>query len=103
MAELLLDTNVLILHLRQRGSTTNFLLRWGQRDNLHISVVTRTEILAGMRPHEEHMTLDLLASLTNLPVTPAVADRAGRLIYTAARKGIQTSFPDALIAATARR
>jgi len=30
-----------------------------------------------------------------------VADRAGRLIYAVARNGIQTSFPDALIAATA--
>ncbi|MCX6030319.1 MAG: type II toxin-antitoxin system VapC family toxin [Chloroflexi bacterium] len=101
MGELLLDTNVLVLHLRKRGSVTEFLLKWGQQDNLHISVVTRTELIAGMRPREERTTMDLLASLHNLPITPAIADRAGRLIYAKARQGIQVSFPDALIAATA--
>ncbi|MGQ9490981.1 MAG: type II toxin-antitoxin system VapC family toxin [Anaerolineae bacterium] len=101
MADLLLDTATLILHLRERASVTDFLLRWGERDNLFISVVTRAEILAGMRPNEEHVTMELLGALSNLPVTPAVADRAGQLIYAAARRGVQTSFPDALIAATA--
>lgn len=101
MADLLLDTNVLIAHLRKRASISDFLLRWGQRDNLYISVITRAEILAGMRPHEEQVTVELLSALSNLPVTSAVANRAGRLIYAAARRGIQTSFPDALIAATA--
>lgn len=101
MVDLLLDTATLILHLRKRASVTDFLLRWGERDNLFISVVTRAEILAGMRPNEEYVTMELLGALSNLPVTPAVADRAGRLIDAAARRGVQTSFPDALIAATA--
>lgn len=101
MADLLLDTNALIAHLRKRASVTDFLLRWGERDNLFISVITRAEILAGMQPSEERVTMELLNALSNLPVTPVVADRAGRLIYTAARRGVQTSFPDALIAATA--
>ena len=101
MTDLLLDTNTLISHLRKRASVSDFLLGWGQRDNLFISVVTRAEILAGMRPTEERVTMELLSALSNLPVTLAVADRAGRLIFTAARRGVQTSFPDALIAATA--
>lgn len=101
MADLLLDSNILILHLRKRGSTTEFLLNWGARDNLHISVATRTEVLAGMRPREEPTTMALLNSLRNLPVTAEAADIAGRLIYRLARTGIQLSFPDALIAATA--
>jgi predicted nucleic acid-binding protein len=50
MADLLLDSNVLILHLRRRGSASDFLLQWGPDDDLCISVVTRAEILAGMRP-----------------------------------------------------
>ena len=37
----------------------------------------------------------------NLPVDEAIADRAGRLIYQYARQGIQLSFADVLIAATA--
>lgn len=101
MADLLLDTNMLIRHLRQRGSMATFLLRWGQQDNLCISVVTRAEILAGMRPQEEAITVELLDALESLPITRQIADRAGRMIFRLARSGIQLSFPDALIAATA--
>jgi predicted nucleic acid-binding protein len=101
MANLLLDSNILILHLRKRASATEFLLQWGGQDNLHISVATRTELLAGMRPREEGTTIHLLNSLRNLPVSDAIADLAGRLIYRLARTGVQLSFPDALIAATA--
>jgi predicted nucleic acid-binding protein len=101
MAELLLDTGVLIQHLRKRNTATSFLIQRGQLDSLYISVVTRVEILAGMRPQEEALTLELVRALNNLPVDDLVADRAGRMIYTLARKGVQISFPDALIAATA--
>jgi len=101
MADYLLDTNVLILHLRERYNVATLLTQWGPIRELYISVVTRTEILAGMRPHEEERTMVLLDSLINLHVDEAIADRAGRLIYRYARQGIQLSFPDALIAATA--
>ena len=101
MANYLLDSNVLILHLRERPEITALLTQWGKEGALYISVATRTEILAGMRPHEEKRTMGLLNSLENLPLDEATADRAGRLIYQHARQGIQLSFPDALIAATA--
>jgi predicted nucleic acid-binding protein len=101
VANYLLDTNVLVLQLRERSEITALLTQWGAENVLYISVVTRTEILAGMRPHEEERTVELLDSLENLPVDEATADRAGRLIYQYARQGIQFSFPDALIAATA--
>ncbi len=42
----------------------------------------------------------LLNSLTTISVNPSIADRAGRMIYTHARKGFHIAFPDALIAAT---
>jgi len=101
VADYLLDTNVLILHLRERPEITALLTRWGVEGALCISVVTRTEILAGMHPHEEERTMGLLDSLENLPVDEAIADRAGRLIYQYARQGVQLSFADTLIAATA--
>ncbi len=101
MTELLLDTNVLIRHLRRRERTSEFLLQWGQNGDLYISVITRSEILAGMRPDENVVTMELLNALDSLPVTEQIADRAGRIIYQLARCGIQLSFPDALIAATA--
>jgi predicted nucleic acid-binding protein len=101
MTDYLLDTNVLILHFRNRPDLTALLIQWEATGDLYISVATRTEILAGMHPHEEQRTMALLDSLISLPVDETIADRAGRLIYQYARQGIQLSFPDAQIAATA--
>ncbi len=101
MADTLIDTNLLILALRRRPEAIHLLKRLKAAGALHISVVTRTEILAGMHASEEGRTMDLLSSLSNLPVDVASADQAGRWIYTYARRGIQLSVPDAIIAATA--
>jgi len=102
VADYLLDTNVLILALRSDPKALEFLDALDRkRERAYISVATRTEILAGMRPHEEKRTMELLDSLKSVPVDEAIADQAGRLIYQYARQGIQFSFPDALIAATA--
>jgi len=101
MADTLIDTNLLILALRKRPEAIHLLKRLKAEGELHISIVTRTEILAGMHPSEEGRTMDLLSSLSNLPVDVASADQAGRWIYTYARRGIQLSVPDAIIAATA--
>ncbi len=102
MADHLLDTNILILALRSDPKALDFLDALDRKkERACISVATRTEILAGMRPHEEERTMELLDSLDSLLVDEAVADRAGRLIYQYARRGIQLSFPDAVIAATA--
>lgn len=101
MADYLLDTNILFLHLRKDPDITALLTRWSGTSVLYISTVTRAEILAGMHPHEEAHTVELLDSLTGVPVSAAIADQAGRLLYQYARQGIQISFPDALIAATA--
>ena len=101
MADYLLDSNVLILHLREDPEVVALLTRWATQHDLYISVLTRTEILAGMRSQEEGLTMNLLNSLTNLTVDRFIADRAGRLIYDYAQRGFQVSFPDALIAATA--
>jgi len=95
-----LDTNVLILALRGNSQALDLIAQLRQEGELCISVVTRTEILAGMHPHEEKLTMALLASLRSLSLTAEMADQAGRWIYDHARKGIQISFPDALIAAT---
>jgi predicted nucleic acid-binding protein len=54
-----------------------------------------------MRPREDRITTELLLALLSLPVTEAIADRAGQLIYSPARNSVQLSFPDALITATA--
>jgi predicted nucleic acid-binding protein len=102
VADYVLDTNILILALRSDPKALDFLEELERkRERSCISVVTRTEILAEMRPHEEERTMALLDSLENIPVDEAIADRTGRLIYQYARQGVQLSFPNALIATTA--
>ncbi len=97
----LLDSNILILALRGRPPALDLMDTFRTQGALYISVATRTEILAGMHPREETRTMDLLDSLISLPATVPIADQAGRWIYQYARRGVQLSFPDALIAATA--
>jgi predicted nucleic acid-binding protein len=101
MASHLLDTNILIRRLRNDQAAATLLNSLEQSSGIYISVVTRTEILAGMRPQQEERTLALLDSLIAFPVDDLVADQAGRWIYRYARRGIHLSVPDALIAATA--
>jgi predicted nucleic acid-binding protein len=103
VADYLLDTNILILHLRAHPEVAILLTEWGQEGNLCVSVVSRTEILAGMHEHERERTMALLDSLTSLAIDEAIADLAGSLIDQYVGQGIQLSFPDALIAATALR
>lgn len=101
MANYLLDSNVLILALRSETTALDLIDNLQAQSNLYISVATRTEVLAGMHPHEEAITMALLDSFISLPATASIADQAGRWIYQHARRGVQLSFPDALIAATA--
>lgn len=101
MADYLLDTSVLILALRGQPLALDLLDELKGKVLLHISVATRMEVFAGMHPHEEERTLELLQSLESLPITALIADQAGRWVYQYARREVQISFPDAIIAATA--
>lgn len=89
MAELLLDTDIFVDHLR--GARR---IRPG-RHRLHYSVVTRCELFAGRGADDELVRL-LLAPFPELPVDRAIAERAGRI-----RRETGVRTPDALIAATA--
>lgn len=102
MYDYLLDTNVLIKQLRGDPRPPRLVFELAQRGSVYISTVTRTEILAGMHPHEESKTFTLLDSLELLIVDGTTADQAGRFIYQQARLGFKLALSDALIAATAK-
>lgn len=89
MADLLVDTDVFIDHLR--GARP---LKTGPHQ-LSFSVITRCELFAGRSAEEDVLAL-LLAPFKELPVDRSIAERAGRLRRT---NGMRT--PDALIAGTA--
>jgi predicted nucleic acid-binding protein len=88
VADLLVDTDVFIDHLR--GAVA---IKPG-RHRLHYSVVTRAELFAGNTA--TNLSTQLLAPFKELSVDRAVAERAGRI---AREFGVR--LPDALIAATA--
>jgi predicted nucleic acid-binding protein len=102
LANYLLDTNILILVLRSAPKALDFLDDLTKNEEgIFVSVVTRTEIFAGMHAHEEQRTRDLLRLIISLPLDEPIADQAGRFIYEYARQGNHLSVPDAQIATTA--
>ena len=88
MADILVDTDIFIDHLR--GSAE---LKPG-RNRLHYSVVPRAELFAGNSATD--LVTQVLAPFRELVVDRPVAERAGRVA-----REFQLRMPDALIAATA--
>jgi tRNA(fMet)-specific endonuclease VapC len=87
MSKVLLDTDVLIDHLRGYR-------RLG-KDNTAISVITRTELFAGGE-REEDAVDTLLEDCEEVVVDASIARRAGRI-----KRHTGLKIADALIAATA--
>lgn len=89
MSDLLVDTDVLVDHLRGARRLD------AAGRGLSYSTITRCELFAG-RTTDEDRVRTLLAPFRELPVDRAVAERAGRI-----RRETGLRTPDALIAATA--
>lgn len=100
MALLLLDTSVLIDHLRA-PAVDRLTAALGAGHELWSVTVVRTEILAGAKPGEEATITRLLNLLRWLDVTPELADAAGRLAATYLRTHPGIDTVDYLIAAGA--
>jgi len=99
---LLLDTSVLIDHLRGDPRAVSLLTQSaGAGDELWSVTVVRMEVLAGMRPREERATLALLDALRWQDVTVDLADRGAALArrFLKSHSGVDTS--DYLVAAAA--
>lgn len=91
MADLLIDTDVLIDHLAGRTRIS------GRRSRLGFSVISRAELGAGARDETELAPIRrLLGAMTEYPIDKLVAEQAGRI-----RADTGVRLPDALIAATA--
>jgi predicted nucleic acid-binding protein len=101
MSDYLVDTNILILCFRKTEGYQELLETLAMDDTLYISVITRLEIVRGMRDHERELTFALLDSLETLDVTSEIADRAGDLMCLWRTKGMLLGEADAIIAATA--
>lgn len=101
MAGYLLDTGLVLRHLRGQRRAVQFLRGLSQSGRLSVATVTRLEVHAGMKQDERHATQKLLSRLTTYDLDRAIADKAGDLISLGKNSGQNLSVPDAIIAATA--
>ena len=99
----LVDTTVLIAHLRGDEAITRMLLDLlAGRHSLGTSCVNVAEVERGVRPKERKAATDLLSRLHFLETTREAAVRAGRYQAEFERRGRTIHTADALIAGTAR-
>jgi predicted nucleic acid-binding protein len=96
----LFDSSILIAHLRGEAAATRLLLDTAGGDRL-ASVLSRTEIEGGMRSPERADVARLFAVMHLVPVSDAVAARAGEHLrrYRRSHQGID--LVDFVIAASA--
>lgn len=98
---IVVDTSVLIQVLRRDERALSLLeLAIANGEGVAASVLSRVEVLTGMRPAETHATQRLFDSLEWVNVDSALADRAGDLArrYVRSHPGIDPV--DYVIAAT---
>lgn len=98
----LFDTNILIDHLKGKREATCLL-----QDCIHAkillacSVITRIELLSGMRPEEESKLERFLTGFEKIDVTDKIAGFAG-IYMNKYRKSHGINIADAIVAASAK-
>lgn len=99
---ILVDTSVLIDHLRgHEAARRAFADAVRQGERVVCSVVTKVEVLAGVRAGEEAVTRRLLDALEWVAVSDALAEDAGLLANRYLRSHPGVDPVDFIIAATA--
>jgi predicted nucleic acid-binding protein len=101
MSDYLFDSGILIRHLRNQPGYPELTDRLMDEADVHISAMTRLEVVRGMRERERGVTLGLFDSLQTIPVTGKIADLAGEFIRSWRERGVTLGDADAIIAATA--
>lgn len=99
----LIDTSVIVDHLRDDRRAVRLLEElFGSQPGTYAATPTRTEIIAGLRRHEQEPMARLFALLSWIDIDIAISDAAGALArrYRASHQGIDTT--DYHIAAAAQ-
>jgi predicted nucleic acid-binding protein len=97
---IVLDTSVLIDHLRASASATRFLASLNDRPSC--SEISRIEVVQGLRSSERRAADKLFALVAWIPVSEVVARRAGELGRQWRRSHPGIGVADLAIAATAQ-
>ncbi len=101
---IVVDTSVLIDHLRG-DERARLAIRQAieERELMAASVLTKVELVAGMRPDEERATRGLLETFEWVEVDDELAERAGQYANRYRRSYPSVDPVDYVIAATAER
>ena len=94
------DSTILIAHLRGESRATDLLMA-PERDDRLVSVVSRIEVEGGMRSGERADVARLFGVVTLVPVSDAIAQRAGEFLREFRRSHQGIDLADYVIAATA--
>ncbi len=101
MLTYLIDSDILINHLRRRVPLEAYLGELKSIARYGCSTIVVAEVYVGMRPAEEPATRQLIEGLVHFPVTTAVAEKAAEFKRRAGLSGRTIALDDCLIAATA--
>jgi predicted nucleic acid-binding protein len=101
VAELLLDTTVLIDALRGREAAERLRRLRGDGPPPYVCAINVEEVWRGARPNEEEAVGRLLGALRVAPLRGTEGERAGRWRSQFAAQGTTLSQADCLIAAAA--
>lgn len=99
MRSLIIDSNILIYHLKGEEVVRPMLTKWFREENhLFVSAITRIEVLAApvLEEGEETKIQMLLDQFTLITVDAQIADVAARI-----RRMLHLKLGDSIIAATA--
>lgn len=98
---ILIDSDVLIAHLRGHEAARGWLHAARGRDRLAASAVVLCEVSGGMRSGERREVARLLSALRPLPVDATLGYRAGQLMRRWRRSHSGIGLGDYLVAASA--
>jgi len=102
MAEYLLDTTIIIDHLRGDKKVNSYLEEIGNRGDIAgCCCINITETYTGMKDKEKEKTDKFIESLYYFEVTKEIARLAGTLKQKYVKKGKTLATTDVIIAATA--
>lgn len=102
MAEYLLDTIIIIDHLRGDKKVSSYLKEIGLRGDIAgCCCINITETYTGMKDKEKEKTYKFTESLYYFKVTEEIARLAGKLKQKYGKKGATLATTDVIIAATA--
>ena len=101
MALILVDTCIIIDHLRHRTEATAFLKQLDERPL--VSVLTLAELQAGVRNREDERLLDRVIAEWSVVVLNAPTARQGGALWRRFGPSHGTGIVDAMLAATAQR